>query len=72
MISRKIKSIDNTDGSAYDTDIGVNVPKMDPGTLANPSELLVPAEVEVSPSYDSNSITSQLAALLAYELICLI
>ena len=28
--------------------------------------------VEVSPSYDSNSITSQLAAHLAYELICLI
>ena len=54
MISRKIKSIDNTDGSAYDTDIGVNVPKMDPGTLANPSELLVPAEVEVSPSYEFN------------------
>ena len=28
--------------------------------------------VEVSPSYDSNSITSQLAAHLTYELICMI
>ena len=52
MISRKIKSIDNTDGSAYDTNIGVDKPKLDPGTLANPSELLVPAEVEAEPSED--------------------
>ena len=28
--------------------------------------------VEVAPSYDANSITAQLAAHLAYELICLI
>ena len=28
--------------------------------------------VEVSPSYDANNITSQLAAHLAYELLCLI
>ena len=28
--------------------------------------------VEVSPSYDANNITSQLAANLAYELICLV
>ena len=52
MISRTITNIDNSDGSAYSTDIGIEAPEFDPGNLANPSEILVPAEIEVEPSYE--------------------
>lgn len=54
MISRSISSIDNTDPdkSPYSTDIGFNAPEFNLGNIENPSEILVPADIEVEPSYE--------------------